>query len=169
MEIHLRLFRSTKNKFIMHFYPYFSLEKWALLGFFAFFGLKSLPKNGPKVKNAPLREVFRELYIVEFWLLNHTLPEHKKQVYNAFWCIFDPYFFAWKMGMFGIFRTFWAKITKNQNHAIFKRLTKVQLFIFLRLKIFSPKNFGTLEHFCTLFHFLTPKTQKSRGGSGGSN
>ena len=28
-------------------------------------------KNGPKVKNAPLREVFRELYIVEFWA-----PEH---------------------------------------------------------------------------------------------
>ena len=49
MKNHLRLFRNTKNKFIMHFDAFltliFLLEKWAFLGFFAFFGPKS-PKIG---------------------------------------------------------------------------------------------------------------------------
>ena len=75
MKTHLKLFQDTKNKFTVHFYApvtlTISLEKWVFLRFFAYFGPKSLLKNGPKVKNAPLREVFRELYIVEFWS-----PEH---------------------------------------------------------------------------------------------
>ena len=89
-----------------------------------------------------------------------TLSKHTKQVYNAVWCIFDPYFFAWKMGIFGIFRIFWAK---NREDPIFKRLKKVQ-FSFFALENFFSKNFGTLEQFCTFFDFLTPKTRKSRGG-----
>jgi hypothetical protein len=44
-----------------------------------------------------------------------TLSEHKKQAYNAFWCISDPYFYTWKIGSFGIFRIFGAKTTAKNR------------------------------------------------------
>ena len=67
----------------------------------------------------------------------------------------------------GIFTNFGSKIANFQKVGIFKRRKKVQLF--KRKFFFSRflKNLGDLEQFCTVFHFVTPKTRKIRGGTGG--
>ncbi len=71
------------------------------------------------------------------------------------------------MGIFGIFRTFWGQNHQKSKSPNFQALEKGATFHFLRLKIFFSENFGDLEYFCILFRFLTPKTRKSRGGTGG--
>ena len=129
----------------MHFLPYFFIWKMGIFEIFRIFWAKITAKKWPKSQKCASTgglqgAVYRRALVSRTRLLyekaSKLLWELKKQLYSAFWCILDPNFFAWKMGIFGIFAFFGAKITKNQKPGIFKRLKKVQLFIFCAWKIF---------------------------------
>ena len=143
MKSHLRIFSNTKNKFLMHFDTHltliFSFEKWAFWGFFAFFG--------PKIKNTPLREVFRELYIVEFWVLKHDygMKSHLRlfrNTKNKFIMHFDAFFiliFSLEKWAFLGFLDFFRQNRQISKSCIFQALEKGAIFHFKRLKIFFRK------------------------------
>ncbi len=101
LKSHLRLFQNTQNKFIMHFDAFldlfFRLKNGHFGDFSHFLGQNHCQKNDPKVKHAPIREVFREPYIVEFWFLNHDqgMKSHLRlfrNTKNKFIMHFDAFF-----------------------------------------------------------------------------
>ncbi len=73
-----------------------------------------------------------------------------------------PLFFRLKNGYFWDFSHFWGQNHQKSKSTNFQALEKGATFLFLRLKIFFSENFGDLDYFCILFHFLTPKTKNSR-------
>ena len=82
---------------------------------------------------------YRRVLAPKAWLWyensSKTLPEHKKQVYNAFL----PLFFRLKNGHFGDFSHFWGQNRQKSGRPNFQALEKGATFHFLRLKIFFRK------------------------------